>query len=260
MQHSFDVDIAKEYGILEAILLNNIWFWIEKNKANNANFYDGYYWTYNSIRAFNELFPYASQRQIQNALKKLIDNGILQTGNYNKISYDRTLWYAFTKKGESIMQKCKMEVATLSNGNNENDEPIPDNKPDINSNNKPDNNNNKADKNVPYEKIKDLFHNICISYPKLIKISDTRKKTIAARYKEYDCDIEVFKTLFTKAQQSDFLKGKNDRQWTASFDWLMNQSNMNKVLEDKYKNKEEQNGNVTRKSNREDGSEYKRFG
>ena len=60
MQHSFDVEIAKEYGVLEAILLNNLWFWVEKNRANNVNYYDGYYWTFNSTKAFNELFPYAS--------------------------------------------------------------------------------------------------------------------------------------------------------------------------------------------------------
>ena len=129
MQHSFDVDIAKEYGILEAILLNNIWYWIEKNKANEVNFYDGFYWTYNSTRAFNQLFPYVSQRQIQNALKKLKEQELIQTGNYNKIAYDRTLWYAFTKKGECIMQKCKMDYADLLNGIDKNAQPIPNNKP-----------------------------------------------------------------------------------------------------------------------------------
>lgn len=125
MQHSFDIDIACQYGILEAILLNHLWFWIEKNKANNQNYYDGYYWTFNSTRAYNELFPYASQRQIQNALKKLRDDEVIQVGNHNQNTYDRTLWYAFTKKGECIMQKCKMDNADLLNRNGKNVEPIP---------------------------------------------------------------------------------------------------------------------------------------
>lgn len=137
MEHSFDIDIAKEYGVLEAILLKNIYFWIVKNKANNKNFYDGYYWTYNSTKAFGELFPYASTRKISNALKRLIDEDILITGNYNKVAYDRTLWYAITKKGYSIMQKCKMEDAKMLNGNVENVEPIPDINTDINTNSKP---------------------------------------------------------------------------------------------------------------------------
>ena len=169
MQHSFDVNIAKEFGILEAILLNNLEFWIAKNEANGTNYYDGTYWTYNSTKAFNELFPYVSQRQIQNALKKLKEKGIIQTGNYNKSSYDRTLWYAFTTEGKSIMQKCKMDYANLVkdnanmlNGNVENVEPIPnintnDKTTNINSNIKSNENNViepvKEAKKINYEKI-----------------------------------------------------------------------------------------------------------
>ena len=106
MNHSFDVIVAKEYGLIEAILLSNLEYWIAKNIANQKNFHDGYYWTFNSTRAFTELFPYLSQRQIQKALKHLKELEIIQTGNYNKSAYDRTLWYAFTQKGQSIMQKC----------------------------------------------------------------------------------------------------------------------------------------------------------
>ena len=169
MQHSFDVNVAKEFGILEAILLNNLEFWIAKNEANGTNYYDGTYWTYNSTKAFNELFPYVSQRQIQNALKKLKEKGIIQTGNYNKSSYDRTLWYAFTTEGKSIMQKCKMDYANLVkdnanmlNGNVENVEPIPnintnDKTTNINSNIKSNENNViepvKEAKKIDYEKI-----------------------------------------------------------------------------------------------------------
>ena len=133
MQHSFDVDIAKEYGLKEAILLNHLYFWIEKNKANEVHYYDGTYWTYNSVKAFNKLFPYLSERQINNTLKALKDKGIIQTGNYNKSAYDRTMWYAFTKTGVSIMQKCKMEDTKMSNGDVKNVKPIPDINTDINA-------------------------------------------------------------------------------------------------------------------------------
>lgn len=137
MQHSFDVEIAKEYGLKEAILMNHLWFWIEKNKANEVHYYDGTYWTYNSVKAFNKLFPYLSERQINNTLKTLKDKEIIQTGNYNKSAYDRTMWYAFTKMGVSIMQKCKMEDTKMSNGDVENVKPIPDINTDINTDIKP---------------------------------------------------------------------------------------------------------------------------
>ena len=170
MQHSFDVNIAKEFGILEAILLNNLEFWIAKNEANGTNYYDGTYWTYNSTKAFNELFPYVSQRQIQNALKKLKEKGIIQTGNYNKSSYDRTLWYAFTTEGKSIMQKCKMDYANLVkdnanmlNGNVENVEPIPN----INTNDKTTNINSniKSNENNVIEPVKEAEK---INYEKIV--------------------------------------------------------------------------------------------
>ena len=132
MEHSFNIELAKKYGILEAILLKNIWFWIEKNRANEKNFYDGTYWTYNSTRAFNELFPYASESSIKRALKSLQEKGIIKTGNYNKSSYDRTLWYAFTDLGESIVSNRQMETNKSSNGNKQNGLTIPD----INTDNK----------------------------------------------------------------------------------------------------------------------------
>lgn len=38
-------------------------------------------------------------------------------------------------------------------------------------------------------------------------------------------------------EESEFLKGKNERHWTATFDWLMKPNNMTKVLEGNYRNK-----------------------
>lgn len=116
MVHTFDTNIAKKYGVHCAIILNHLYFWIEKNKANGKNFFDGYYWTYNTKNSFSELFPYLTQRQIDYSLRKLIDEKIIITGNYNKSSYNRTLWYAITNFGYSILQNCKMEDTNLVNG------------------------------------------------------------------------------------------------------------------------------------------------
>ena len=131
MNHSFNIRIAERYGVHAAVLLNNLEHWIAKNRANGKHFYEGNYWTYNSRRAFAELFPYMNARQIDYALKKLIDDGVIVTGNFNQIAYDRTLWYAITKKGYSILQNCEMDVTNLENGNNEIVEPIPDKNTDI---------------------------------------------------------------------------------------------------------------------------------
>jgi len=63
-----------------------------------------------------------------------------------------------------------------------------------------------------------------------------RKKTIKARLNTYSLD--DFKNLFEKAEASDFLKGKNDRSWIATFDWLIKDANIAKVLDGNYDNKQ----------------------
>ena len=108
MNHSFDAEIAKKYGVHSAIILNHLYFGIERNKANDVNFYDGYYWTYNSKETFTTLFPYMTARQIDYAMKRLINEGLVITGNYNKSADDRTLWYAITNKGYSILRNYEM--------------------------------------------------------------------------------------------------------------------------------------------------------
>lgn len=112
MKHTFDIDIAKEYGPIEAILLDSIYYWIEHNKANDRHFYDGKYWTYNSIKAFEKLFPYLSTKRIRTALSKLKEYDLIEAGNYNKLSYDRTLWYALTEKAKGLCQKGKTNCPT----------------------------------------------------------------------------------------------------------------------------------------------------
>lgn len=92
----------------------------------------------------------------------------------------------------------------------------------------------KSQDPTPYKEIVALFHDICNSYPKLRNVSDSRKKAIAARWKEYGHSLETFRELFEKAEASPFLKGKNSKNWTADFNWLMNSENMAKVLEGKY--------------------------
>jgi hypothetical protein len=127
MEYSFDIEVAKKYGVDEAIMIKNFQFWIMKNKANNKNFHDGRTWTYNSTRAFSELFIFWTEKQIRRILKSLIDKEVILTGNYNKISYDRTLWYAFRDENEfiSLCPNGQIEKPKQSNQKDQKVEPIP---------------------------------------------------------------------------------------------------------------------------------------
>lgn len=115
MKHYFDVDIAKEYGIQIAILLSNLEHWIAKNEANEHNFHDGRYWTYNSVKAFGRLFPYMTERQISEHLRKMEEHGLILKGNYNENPYDRTCWYALTDKANTILHHRGMVLTASVN-------------------------------------------------------------------------------------------------------------------------------------------------
>lgn len=92
--HHFKPSEAKRYGLTEAVILYNIRFWLDKNRASGSHVYDGRVWTYNSYKAFSELFDYLSESQIKRAITKLQDAGVLVTGNYNKMPMDKTKWYS----------------------------------------------------------------------------------------------------------------------------------------------------------------------
>lgn len=124
MNHSFNIEDAKKYGVECAIILENLRFWIAKNKANNRHFYDGKYWTYNSVRALAELFPYWTINQIRRYIDKLQSLGVISCGNYNQSPYDMTKWFCVNEQ---------IDLANLPNENGENDKCYTDINTDINN-------------------------------------------------------------------------------------------------------------------------------
>ena len=140
MNHSFNTDYAELYGIEEAIILENIAFWIKKNESNGTNFYDDYTWTYNSAESFNKLFPYITPSKIRRCLLKLEELNVLKSGNYNKAGYDKTKWYTICNVEVSTFYKLKNGLYNLENGHYKMKnrieqivEPIPDINTNINT-------------------------------------------------------------------------------------------------------------------------------
>lgn len=52
--------VAKRYGLEESIFLEAVMYWYRTNRAENRNYYDGRWWTHNSLAAFEKLFPWWS--------------------------------------------------------------------------------------------------------------------------------------------------------------------------------------------------------
>ena len=90
---------------------------------------------------------------------------------------------------------------------------------------------NKKEK-IDYQLIADMYNRLCPSFPRIRSLSEARKKALKARLKTYTLD--DFHAVFENAEASSFLKGGNDRNWTATFDWLISDTNMAKVLDGNY--------------------------
>lgn len=146
MEHQFNVALAKEYGIEEAILIHNLFFWIKKNVVNGKHLYDGRYWTYNTQKALSDLFPYINETKIQRCLKGLCEKGVIIKGYYNKNKLDRTCWYAFTDNAICILQNEGYDIGKMKNANSQNEATIPDSKhTDSNTDKKEDTNVSKKE-------------------------------------------------------------------------------------------------------------------
>lgn len=101
----------------------------------------------------------------------------------------------------------------------------------------------KSGEKINYSAIQKLYNECCPSLPRCLSLSDARKKAIKARFSDGNGE-ETFHKVFVKAEASGFLRGGNDRKWTANFDWLIKAANFNKVLEGVYDDRGGNSGNV----------------
>ncbi|HEX4045432.1 MAG TPA: hypothetical protein VHZ76_07200 [Gammaproteobacteria bacterium] len=109
MINNFNSNIAVEFGVDIAIFLQQLAQWSFLNLANKRNIHDGHVWSYNTLEAYTDIFPYWSKRQLERIIKSSIVHGLVKKGNYNKSKYDRTCWYALSVKGLNYFPELTTE-------------------------------------------------------------------------------------------------------------------------------------------------------
>lgn len=144
-----DKKLAVVIGLNEALVLQQIHYWIEINKKSNRNFHEGRYWTYNTINEWQKGFPFWSTSTIKRILKKLRDMKIVEVDNFNVYQMDRTLWY--TINYEELDKLCPVELDNADEASKEeNIEGKAQSDQAISSNR-----HNPKDQNKPMEKVKE---------------------------------------------------------------------------------------------------------
>lgn len=96
-------ELAFAIGLNNAIVLQQIHYWVKINERANKNFREGYYWTYNSYDAWRRQFPFWSVSTIKRIFMELEADACIATGNYNRLAIDRTKWY---RVNYDVLDEC----------------------------------------------------------------------------------------------------------------------------------------------------------
>jgi uncharacterized protein YdaU (DUF1376 family) len=99
---------------------------------------------------------------------------------------------------------------------------------------------------IPYKEIVNLYNNILSpDLPEVKSLNDRRRKALTARWKEKAeyRTLDFWDGFFQKVKNSDHLMGKSpakegyDKPFSATFDWLIDSKNFDKVNENNYRNR-----------------------
>lgn len=113
-----NTDLALVLGDLnEAIVLNQLNYWLGINRKAGKNFIDDRYWVYNSYSDWKAKdFPYWSEKTIQRTFTRLENKGVVVSANYNKLGIDKTKWYTIdTKKLQELVDEFNSDEDKMTN-------------------------------------------------------------------------------------------------------------------------------------------------
>lgn len=106
--------LAVKVGLNESIILQQLHYWVHKSK----HIEEGKRWIYNSYPDWQKQFPFWSEKTIKRTITKLENEGYILSGNFNKLSFDRTKWYTIDyEKLDSVPtigSNCPDEVPNLT--------------------------------------------------------------------------------------------------------------------------------------------------
>ena len=169
-----------------------------------------------------------TEQQIRTAITKLKSTNEITITSTNKNSLVTLINYG-------LYQDAGQSSTSKTTDKSTNEQPT-NNQPSTTNNNN--NNNNKlSESKIPvcqHEKIIEIYHEVLPELPKVIPHlwGGVRKKNLNARWKEYPKhqELDFWRWYFGLVRKSSFHMGENDRGWQADLGWLVNQTNLAKIL------------------------------
>lgn len=196
--------LAKAIGLNEAIILQQIHYWLRK--SNNVE--DGHKWIYNTYNAWQKQFPFWSIPTIRRTITSLEKQGVIVTGNFNKAGFDNTKWYRIDyQKLESMIRRCDQNDQTMrsiwADGADQNDQ--------TNTNRLPENT-SETTTNIssgkPNDHLSESFESIWKEYP-----NKAGKKEAFRHYKKWRKESKEHTDEYLMAKLKAYKKDLADNQW-----------------------------------------------
>ena len=172
---------------------------------------------------------------ITNDSYPISENSYPMANDSYPINSDRVEWHKEEDKEEKEEEEKDKKTKTVSHSSLRSECSVPETGFGDSENGQPDEKITVEREQTNYKAVVDSYNSLCKSFPKVTKLSERRRKAIRARLKEYS--LAELEKAFALAEESEFLKGANNRNWMASFDWIISDSNLPKVLEGKYANR-----------------------
>ena len=252
-----DRELATVIGLNEAIILQQMQYWIKKSTHE----IDDKTWIYNSVSQWKEQFPFWSESTINRTIRNLEEKGLLFIGNYNRDRRDRTKWYsinylqldnimknAFSQNDECNLSNCCNAISQIDPMQDVNlTKPLPKTTTEITTKNTTKNttNNNTSssdDKSNPektnvidFDLVIDAYNDaVEEKLPKVSKMTTARKNAVRKLLKEFD--EPTFQNLAGYFYDfvdnaKPFYFGENDRGWRADFDYIVRITTYLKFIE-----------------------------
>lgn len=115
--------LACRIGLNEAIVLQQICYWIEETPAGVEH--AGRKWVYNTIEQWNEQFPFWSPDTVKRSLTSLKKRGLVDVKQLNKSKHDRTNFYAINYDSPLLVEEGNLPSTTRARKHSSNSGEMP---------------------------------------------------------------------------------------------------------------------------------------
>lgn len=189
-----------------------------------------------SLKYLSDMTGY-SKNSVCSALQSLVDKGYIKKTEkiinnikfcrYHTIELD-TVQVICIKNEETVQVTCINNKQTNIDNKKENNK-------DIHTDFHFGKSTSNTTRTVNIDKFAELYNEHCFNLSKISKLTDNRIKAINKLLKNYS--YEEIITVFDNANNSDFLKGNNDRGWKANIDFILREDKFVNILEGRYNSK-----------------------